>query len=203
MQILVGHSRQVSSVTFSYNSELIASGSGDQMARVWRVDTGECVQTLEGHSHPVRLVTFSYNSELIASGSDDNTIRIWRASTGECEQTLNVGFRSFRLFFGESNGSRLLTDYGAIALQVKILEHSSIGSLANDAPACRSSLGISKDKSWVIWNEERLLWLPKEYQPSASAVSGPNLAVGCSSGRVMIIGFSLHHVSEIFTERKS
>ncbi|EHK42032.1 hypothetical protein TRIATDRAFT_251390, partial [Trichoderma atroviride IMI 206040] len=78
----------VYSVTFSHDSSLIASGSRDETIRLWRTDTGECIQTFKGHSDTIRSVTFSHDSSLIASGSYDKTIRLWRTNTGECIRTL-------------------------------------------------------------------------------------------------------------------
>ncbi|KAL7930204.1 hypothetical protein V8C35DRAFT_324624 [Trichoderma chlorosporum] len=78
----------VSSVTFSHDSSLIASGSSDTTIRLWRTDTGECMKTLEGHIDKVLSVVFSHDSSLIASGSLDKTIRLWSTDTGDCIQTL-------------------------------------------------------------------------------------------------------------------
>ncbi|KAL7893700.1 hypothetical protein HDV64DRAFT_262102 [Trichoderma sp. TUCIM 5745] len=78
----------VHSVTFSHDSSLIASGSSDETIRLWRTDTGECIQTLKGRDGTIQSVTFSHDSSLIASGSGNRTIRLWRTDIGECIQTL-------------------------------------------------------------------------------------------------------------------
>ncbi|OIW30060.1 hypothetical protein CONLIGDRAFT_356496 [Coniochaeta ligniaria NRRL 30616] len=58
---------------------------------------------------------------------------------------------------------------------------------------------ISPDKTWITWNGENVLWLPPEYRPACSAVSGPEaeaepplvwtINLGCSSGRVLLFQF--------------
>ncbi|GJN86816.1 hypothetical protein PLIIFM63780_010398 [Purpureocillium lilacinum] len=88
MQTLEGRNNGVTSVAFSTDSTLVASGSYDKTIRLWRVSTGECVQTLEGHDVSVSSVAFSTDSTLVASGSHDRTIRLWRVATGECVQAL-------------------------------------------------------------------------------------------------------------------
>ncbi|GJN78789.1 hypothetical protein PLIIFM63780_002298 [Purpureocillium lilacinum] len=188
VQTLEGHDGWVRSVAFSPDSTLVASGSGDETIRLWRVATGECVQTLEGHGGWVNSVAFSPDSTLVASGSDDKTIRLWRVATGECVQTLEVGFASLRLSF-EYGSSRLLTDRGVVATQVETSGCSPTDPVAN-ASAVVYSFGISEDRTWIMWNGNKVFWLPKEYRSSASAVSGSNIAIGSARGCVILIGFS-------------
>ena len=57
--------------------ELLASGSFDKTARLWRVADGSLRQTLTGHTASVLSVAFSPNGQAIASGAADNTARLW------------------------------------------------------------------------------------------------------------------------------
>ncbi|KAH8783639.1 hypothetical protein BGZ57DRAFT_884992 [Hyaloscypha finlandica] len=53
--------------------------------------------------------------------------------------------------------------------------------------------GLGINGSWITWNAQNLLWLPPDYRAFSSAISlsGSVVAIGCQSGKVFIIGFSL------------
>jgi serine/threonine protein kinase len=72
----------VRSVAFSPEGEYLASGSNDNMVRLWSVPTGEmrvlgqCDFNESGFSY-VSSVCFSPDGKHIASGSSDQTVRLW------------------------------------------------------------------------------------------------------------------------------
>jgi WD40 repeat protein len=84
----VGHTWGVTSVAFSPDGSMIASGSGDKTIKLWRVSDGFLLRTLEGHTDSVSSVAFSPDGSMIASGSRDKTIKLWRVSDGELLRTL-------------------------------------------------------------------------------------------------------------------
>ena len=79
---LIGHTSSVSSVMFSLNGQILASGSWDKTIRLWDVNTGRHLQTLAGHTDRVYSVVFSSDGRTLASGSYDKTIRLWNVQTG-------------------------------------------------------------------------------------------------------------------------
>ena len=132
-----------------------------------------CLQTLEGHSDRVNSVAFSHDSTRLASASFDRTVKIWDASSGACLQTLE-GYSGY----------------------VKSAELASIlASLHPDKTVTKlqqpvfQGAAISSDKTWISDNAQNLLWLPTEYRPACSAVSGRCVGIGTGSGKVWLCCF--------------
>ena len=85
---LRGHTDNVTSVAFSPDGQILASGSTDETIRLWDVNTSELIEILEGHTDDVTSVAFSPDGQTLASGSTDETIRLWDVNTGELLETL-------------------------------------------------------------------------------------------------------------------
>ena len=85
---LTGHTNSVTSVAFSPDGKLLASGSRDQTIKLWDVASGQAVRTLTGHTDKVTSVAFSPDGKLLASGSDDETVKLWDVASGQEVRTL-------------------------------------------------------------------------------------------------------------------
>lgn len=81
---IAGHGEAILATSFSpSSSSVMATGSGDNTARLWDCDTGTPLYTLTGHTSWVLVVSFSPDGSLLATGSMDNTLRLWNPKTGE------------------------------------------------------------------------------------------------------------------------
>jgi len=61
---------------------LLATGSMDQTAKIWDLETGKEVATLKGHTGEIVSLNFSAEGDRIITGSFDFTARIWDTNTG-------------------------------------------------------------------------------------------------------------------------
>lgn len=87
--VLEGHANGVTSVVFSPDGKLIASGCDDNTVGIWHVDTGmPKFPLLKYHRKSVNIVAWSPDSRLIASGSSDTTIILWNADNGTLHRVL-------------------------------------------------------------------------------------------------------------------
>jgi len=88
--VLEGHPITVTSVAFSSDSLLVASGSEDSTVRIYDARTGKVLRKLEGHISYVNSVAFNPapGSRLVASCGSDRTVRLWDAQAGKVLRTL-------------------------------------------------------------------------------------------------------------------
>ncbi|KAI1013595.1 hypothetical protein LB504_013201 [Fusarium proliferatum] len=186
-RVLEGHRKYISSVVFSHNSKKVASGSEDKMIRVWNAETGKCERVLEGHREYVNSVVFSHDSKKVASGSNDMTIRIWNAETGKCEDVVSLNGYADVISFA-LDGRGIVTDRGIFLLTggFQSCPSSTMPLQSSDAPMLACT-----DSTWVTAAGNNLLWLPPECRNGEVAVSGSRVAIGCRSGRVLVLGISI------------
>ncbi len=97
------------SIVFSPDSNLVASGSSAGTAKIWDVETGDCLFTLNDHNEAIRSLAFSSNGKLLASGSTDRTVKIWDVKTGRCLSTLEGHSGSINSVFFEDDGSKVVS----------------------------------------------------------------------------------------------
>ncbi|KAJ5774917.1 WD-repeat protein [Penicillium paradoxum] len=88
LQVLDGHPGYITTIAFSPNDQLLASGSADNTVRLWDTTTGALSQTLEGHVSVIASVVFSPDGRLLVTGSDDKTIQFWDPTTGALQRTI-------------------------------------------------------------------------------------------------------------------
>ncbi|KAF7297744.1 WD repeat protein [Mycena kentingensis (nom. inval.)] len=78
---LVGHSLQVSHVSFSPDGRHAASASFDSSVRLWEGRTGKYVATLRGHVGAVYRVAWSADGRAVVSCGKDSTVKTWNLKT--------------------------------------------------------------------------------------------------------------------------
>ncbi|KAH7000704.1 WD40-repeat-containing domain protein, partial [Ilyonectria destructans] len=158
--------------------------------KIWDATTGHCQATLKSHSNWVQSVAFSPDGQHLASASRNRTIKIWDATTGHCQVTLDIGRLVYTIRF-DKTGARLLTNAGTFDLSIP--SPSPPATLSTPGPLyhpCQhQGYGISADCIWITYQGRNLLWLPSEYRPATSAITASTVALGCSSGRVLLFRF--------------
>ncbi len=59
----------------------MASGSGDNLIKLWYPGTSVKTKTIKGHTGSVKSVNFSSDGKDILSSSDDKSIKLWDIDT--------------------------------------------------------------------------------------------------------------------------
>src|SRR6266508_1035921 len=73
----------VYSVAFSPDGKMLASGSHEQVVKLWDVGTGNLIRSFMGHRNTIHSVAFSPDGKTLASGSSDHKVKLWDVSTGK------------------------------------------------------------------------------------------------------------------------
>ena len=73
----------VSAVVVTSDGDRLITGSNDNVARVWDIETQKVRLELKGHDGPITAVAVTREGNRIVTGSNDRTLRIWDADTGE------------------------------------------------------------------------------------------------------------------------
>ncbi|HEY9645052.1 MAG TPA: caspase family protein [Chroococcidiopsis sp.] len=84
--ILSGHSGGVISLSFSHDSQTLASSSADGTVRLWSVSDGALIKTLHGHTTRVNTVQFSADDQALLSGDDNGTVILWTLNLNQLMQ---------------------------------------------------------------------------------------------------------------------
>lgn len=66
----------ITSISFTPDSQIIASGSKDKTVRLWHRD-GKLLKTLSNNPDEVAAVSFSHDGKILAAASKDGTIILW------------------------------------------------------------------------------------------------------------------------------
>lgn len=80
---LSGHSSPILCASFSSTGTLLATGSGDNHARLWNIDSETPSHTLVGHQGWVLCVEWDPLERLLATGGHDAQIRLWNPKNGK------------------------------------------------------------------------------------------------------------------------
>lgn len=143
----------VRSLTFWPDTTYLASGSVDNIIRLWHLETRTETRRFEGHTDVVLSVSVSRDGQRLLSSSRDHTIRQWRVGAGEEIRQLKGHTRGVksavhsvdeRHIFSCSDDGTIQARYGNIESDVYIPEiGKSLYSLGLEDGWIRSKTGSS------------------------------------------------------------
>jgi len=90
IRTLTGDSGVINTLAFSPDGTRLVSTSSGQVAQVWNVATGECMQTLTC-TDAVRCAVFSSDGAQVVTGDQGYYIKFWDVETGALQKTIFDG----------------------------------------------------------------------------------------------------------------
>ncbi len=184
IHVLEGHSSWVSSVSWSPDGKLLASGSGDATIRIWDVAKESTVQTLRLERGAVTSVAWSPDGKHLASGHAEPSgrLRVWDTTTWQVVQVMNpTGF--VRVVAWSPNGSMLAVGQ-EFADPNKRADASQSGITVYDAATGKELARIPRPD-----DIGSLSWSPDSTQIAARFIDptpAPNNPMSFGTGHVLI-----------------
>ena len=147
--LLTGHTGKVTTVEFSNEGNILASGGEDTTVKIWHTDSGNHLTTLEGHVGAITKILFSPVDEILATGSRDDTIRIWDLTTKQTIAILRGHTKGVQSMAFSSNGKMLVSG----ALEESYLWDVGTGERLFSLPqgiVGKTSIALSPDGNTLV-----------------------------------------------------
>jgi WD40 repeat protein len=163
IRTMKGHTRDITSITWSPDGTRLASSSLDRTVRIWNAQTGSQTHKLTGHTRRIFTVKWSPDNTRLASASLDKTIRIWDAKTGAQMGTPLIGSDWANLISWSPDGIKLASfsgkniliwDAQLCELIQNITAHDRWITSMNWSPDGTKLASSSEDKTIRIWNAQ-------------------------------------------------
>jgi WD40 repeat protein len=108
LSVNAGHRNSVVTLAFSNNGKYFLSGSTDNTAKLWEIESGREIRTFR-YSSTINYVTFSPDDKKVFIGNDANGLYIYETETGkEVARANELGYRITNIQF-INNGKQILT----------------------------------------------------------------------------------------------
>ncbi|KAL3479264.1 WD40-repeat-containing domain protein [Aspergillus californicus] len=144
---LLGHRGPVNAVQL--RGDLIASASGDGVAKLWNVASGLCVKEFASKDRGLACVEFSDDARTVLTGGNDRSIYQFDATTGELVKEIEGHSGLVRSLHLDSVNERIVS--GSYDMSVKIFD-SKTGELSIDFPGWTTSwmLSVKSDYRRIV-----------------------------------------------------
>jgi WD40 repeat protein len=110
--VLRGHDTIITSLAFTPDGKLLASGSLDRTVRLWETATGASRGVLGGQGGMVVNLAFSPDGRRLAAACSDGTARLWSPGSGSLQGTLRGHLDALSAVAFTRDGKELATGSG-------------------------------------------------------------------------------------------
>ncbi|WP_287325876.1 AAA-like domain-containing protein [Okeania sp. SIO1F9] len=190
---LEGHKDGVSSVCFSPNGTLIASGSRDNSLKLWSL-SGKELKTFTGHNDRIHSICFHPDGQILASAGADTTIKLWSIDGTELQSFTTehrnlVSSVSFSpdgqtLASGSFDKTIKLWSLDGRELQTLIGHKNRVSSISfsPDGQTLASASGDKTIKLWSLDGRELKTFIGHTYHVNSVSFSPDGQTIASASG---------------------
>ncbi|TAG96043.1 MAG: hypothetical protein EAZ09_03945 [Oscillatoriales cyanobacterium] len=184
-------------VTFSPNSQMLATVSDDNTIKVWQTN-GNLKAVLIGQTNQIINVNFSSDSQKLVSVSDDNTVKIWQVDgkliqilKGDKDQVKNTAFNEKHQITAsvvDAKNVKISSQNGTV---ISMFKHPSQITNVSFSPDHQMLVSASADKMVRLWKiDGTLLKTLKGHKSAVGHVSfspdGKTIASTSADGMVIL-----------------
>lgn len=207
LRIQDGHYSLVTSLAFSPDGKLLASGAYDRGILLWDMASGRELRRIECED-AIQSLDFSPNGRLLLSVLDNGKAQIHEVESGTLIRTLSVS--DGHLYAGKflPNGKEFITSGPYVATLWSLKQQEPVASFEGERSFCEYNCGhalaVSPDGKWMVVadrNGEVTLWnIPRRelvkrctyYEPSGFSHSGVTSVLFLPDSRSFVVGSEIH-----------
>ena len=154
--VFSGHTDGVTSLAFSLDGTLLASGSKDNTVKLWDIQTGGAIETFHSDVHRPCSLSISPDALTIASGSHNNAVCLWDIRTKKCDHVIEQcivgqeGRTVTYINFIPDTPRQLVA-----ASEAGFIQHLDVGGSKIGLPTRGDHIAFSSDGSRFVLQEGR------------------------------------------------
>ncbi len=134
----------MSCVATSADGQFLATGGDDYLVRIWRLSSGQVIQSLRGHTDWVRGVAWHPSAPHVASVGDDRSLRIWNPTTNDELHAIDLPQPLFALGYTPDGHALIVAGFDDVIRVFDAASYQLIREL-NAASSDVRALAISPD----------------------------------------------------------
>jgi len=162
-KIRAGHSRAIVDLTFNTNGSLMATASVDKTVKLWKIPSGEVIQTIDQFKKPVIAVRFADNDRLLVAATSDMKVTVIEVNgkvlyskkvSDKVLRSLDISPDGKYFAVGGADKQISIFDLSTGELKVKLTGHKGWVRSIRFSPDSKSIASGSDDKNIIVWEIE-------------------------------------------------